>query len=62
MTHESSNDSPRHEPGTSPRRAARAARENAERERATAQAPGTGDPSPDPEAATATGSNPAGEA
>lgn len=62
MTHESSNDSPRHEPGTSPRRAARAARENAERERATAQAPGTGDPSPDPAAATATGSNPAGEA
>ncbi|RAX49624.1 endolytic transglycosylase MltG [Arthrobacter sp. AQ5-05] len=63
MTHESSNDSPRHEPGISPRRAARAARENAERQRAAAQAPAAGDPSadPDPAAATAPGGNPAGD-
>ncbi|MFL4474188.1 endolytic transglycosylase MltG [Paeniglutamicibacter sp. MACA_103] len=37
MTNESSNDSPRHESGVSPRRAARAARENAERTRSAAQ-------------------------
>ncbi len=59
MTHESSNDSPRHEPGLSPRRAARAAREIAERERAAAQALAAGDPSPDPAAATAHGGIPA---
>lgn len=62
MTHESSNDSPRHEPGISPRRAARAARENAERERAAAQAPGAGGASPNPAAETASGGDPAGGA
>ncbi|MBV1778419.1 endolytic transglycosylase MltG [Paeniglutamicibacter sp. ABSL32-1] len=39
MTNESSIDSPRHESGVSPRRAARAARENAERTRSEAQPP-----------------------
>ncbi|GAA1862823.1 hypothetical protein GCM10009715_07590 [Paeniglutamicibacter psychrophenolicus] len=63
MTHESSNDSPRHEPGISPRRAARAAREDAERQRAGAQAPAAGDSSagPDTAAATAPGGDPAGD-
>lgn len=43
MTKESSNDSSRHESGISPRRAARAARENAERERLVEQQ-SNGDP------------------
>ena len=39
MTNESFNDSPRHESGVSPRRAARAAREEADRTRSAAQPP-----------------------